>query len=72
MPKLSIAGITSIDCPSCGGKLRDYDPPEPWKGLMRATARCHVCLTEHQFEIDHWRGETHVWAVKNLAPVRHE
>jgi len=70
MPKLSIAGITSIDCPSCGHKLRDYEPPEPWKGLMHVTVRCHACLTEHQLEIDRWRGETHVRAVTNLAPVK--
>src|SRR5207249_1272338 len=25
-----------------------------------------------RLQIDHWRGETHVWAVKNLAPVRPE
>jgi hypothetical protein len=69
MPKLSIAGITSIDCPSCGHKLRDYDPLMPLKGLMRVAARCHVCHADLEFEIDTWRGETQVWAVKNLAPV---
>ena len=62
-----IAGITSIECPSCRRRLRDYDPPEPWKGLVRVTARCHACLTEHQFEIDHRGAETHVWAVRSKA-----
>ena len=67
MGKLGIAGIKSIECPSCHRRLRDYDPPEPWKGLVRVTARCHGCLTEHRLEIDHWRGETHVWAIRSTA-----
>ena len=70
MREPGIAGITSIECPNCCLRLSDYDPPELWKGRVRVTARCHVCLTEHRFEIDHWRGETHVWAVRSVAWAR--
>ena len=67
MRDLFLVGITSIDCPRCGRRLRDNDSPEPWRGLLRVTARCHKCHTEHRLEVDRWRGETHVTAIKSVA-----
>ena len=62
-------GITSFDCPRCGRRLRDYDTPEPWRGLLRVTARCRNCHTEHRLEIDRGRSETRVTAIRSTAWV---
>lgn len=59
--------IASIECPSCGHVLRDYDAAEDWHGILRVTARCHKCRTEHRLEIDRWRGETNVWCTGSKA-----
>ena len=66
MREPGIAGITSIECPSCSRRLRDYDAPTFLSGLVRVTARCHGCLTEQVLEIDHWRGGASVRAVSHV------
>ena len=47
-----IAWITSIECPSCGHVLRDYDAPRTVHGMVRLTARCRQCMTEQVLEVD--------------------
>lgn len=59
--------ITSIECPTCGRVLRDYDPAENWHGIVRVTARCRKCRTVHRLEISRWRGEVHVWCTGSTA-----
>jgi len=60
MRKPPIEGIASIDCPTCGHVLHDFDPPQPAHGNVRLSARCHACRAEARFEINRWQGETQV------------
>jgi len=60
-----LASVISVECPLCGSRLDDLDPPVNVHGLAQVTARCHRCHTEQVLEIDSWRGETRVTGIRN-------